>query len=180
MRSEDVALINRRDRPIRFAMALTGVRVLPELTYGELDNCMLTVWHEKPTVHSVTELLADLTTFCGRFPGGAAIVQIVEPRSKPPDETVRKASADGLRKVGPNLKVVGFVFEGDQFRVALNRTVLTTLMFFLKQPYPTKVVRTPRDALELVSTRVAVREDFVPDGVLALEHLRQLRHRTAA
>lgn len=161
-------------------MALTGVRVLPEVTYGELDNCLLTVWHERPTVPSVTEVLVDLRALCARCPDGAGVVQIVEPASKSPDEHVMKASAEGLRQVGPNLKALGFVFEGDQFRVAVNRAVLTTLMFFLKQPYPTKVVRAPREALGFVSTRVAVREDFVPDAVLALEHLRGLRVRSAA
>ncbi|MFT3692103.1 MAG: hypothetical protein QM831_03110 [Kofleriaceae bacterium] len=154
-------------------MALKGVHVFPELAFGELDNCMLVVWREPPTIRTTTLLIEALAALCERCPEGAAIVQIVEPGSKAPDEATRKATADGLREIGPNLKAVGFVFEGDQFRIALNRAVITTLMFFQKHPHPTKVFRTPHDALAFVAARVDVTEDLVENAELALEHLRR-------
>jgi len=52
---------------------------------------------------------------------------IIEPTSTPPDEAMKKASADMLHECEADLTGIAAVIEGDGFRAAMIRAVLSTI-----------------------------------------------------
>ena len=110
---------------------------------------------------------AQLVELCAKYPGRCALVEVVEPTSKPPsDDQTRKIAMDVFRELGPNLSLIGFVLEGGQMSSVLARAVITGMLFFLKQPQPIKGVQDAgHDMAKWVKPRVVTRATrFAPDS----------------
>lgn len=154
--------------------ALTVIETNGELAIGIYGRCLLVVWRAQPTDATMGRRNVILREICAKFPGNCALVEVIEPSSKPPNESTRKVAMDTIRDLGPKLTAIAFALEGDQIRVALNRTILTTMLFFLKQPQPTKAFRTIREALTWTAARISEGADFVTGAEASLESLRDL------
>jgi hypothetical protein len=78
-----------------------------------------------------------------------------------------------FKTLGRDLSGVGFVLEGNQVRTALNRAILTGMMFFVKQLQPTKVFKTAESMAAWIRPLVHADDPrFEADLTTALEHLR--------
>jgi hypothetical protein len=65
------------------------------------------------------------------------------------------------------------VLEGDQMKSALNRAILTTMMFFVKQLQPTKIFKHAADAARWVKPLVQASDArFETELTAAVEELR--------
>jgi len=78
-----------------------------------------------------------------------------------------------FKDLGDRLSAIGFVIEGSQMKQSVNRAILTTMMFFVKQMQPTKVNKSIAEAASWVRGRVGGTPDLEPRLARALDELRR-------
>ena len=99
----------------------------------------LALWRSKPTPELFEVQRSLLHAAVARQPGKTAFLCVVEPKAEPPDEAERKASAQMITSQGENLAGVACVIEGNGFRAAITRTVLSGVVFMIRTPSPIKL-----------------------------------------
>ncbi len=102
---------------------------------GELGNIAVTIWRESVTRPRVDAQAVALSSVASRSPGACGYLCIIEPSCSPPDAEMRRALAAMLREQGPRLSVLAGVVEGDGFRAAATRTVLSALGLLAGSPH---------------------------------------------
>lgn len=159
-------------------MPETGLRVIQVTdgwAMGELSSCLAVVWRRQPTVEAFRFRNTQLQELAKRAPGKCALVEIIEPGSKPPTDEMRKVAMEVFRQLGGDLGGIGFVLEGNELKSTLNRAILTGMMFFVKQLQPTKVLKRSADLAAWARTRVGSDDPaFETHLVEAFEQLRRL------
>ena len=136
---------------------MSGLRVIEaseRWALGELDRCVLVVWRLQPDEQTMRTRAAALLELCSKYEGKCALVEIVEPTSKPPNEATRRVAMEVFRDLGPRLSFITFALEGDQLRTAVVRAIITAMLFFVKQPQPTKVCKSLAEATSWVRARL--------------------------
>src|SRR5205814_768473 len=92
-------------------------------------------------------------------------------------QETRRVAMDVFRKLGSDLSAIGFVIEGNEMRMAVVRAVITGMLFFVKQPQPSRVFKRLEDMIEWVRPRIHPEDPSFDAGLTAaFEHLRQLLH----
>jgi hypothetical protein len=162
------------------AAAPSGLRVI-EVTdkwaLGEFERCVVVVWSGQPDDETMSRRAIEIQDLVKRHPGHCALLEIVEPTAKPPSQETRRVAMEVFRKIGNDLSAIGFVLEGGEMRSALIRAVITGMLFFVKQPQPSKVFKRLEDMLDWVRPHLKPdRETFDTDIRAAFEHLRGLMH----
>lgn len=140
---------------------------------GELDRCVLVVWRLQPDEATMRARAAALRELCAKYEGRCALVELVEPTSKPPNEATRRVAMEVFRDLGTRLSLITFTLEGDQIRTAVVRAIITAMLFFVKQPQPTKVCKTIAEAASWVRTRVDDSPDLEQQLTRGLDDLRR-------
>jgi hypothetical protein len=146
---------------------VVGVRVLhcaDGLALAEVGGHFVAIWRS-----GVTKPLFEWQRHClveslQRHPKGAAFMCVIEPTCKPPDDELRRASADMIAENENRLRCVAVVIEGDGFRAAIARSVLSGMvLLFPNRRVPVSYFSTVRDATEWVARHAPVQttEGFV-------------------
>lgn len=159
---------------------MPGLRLI-EVTDGwaigelETQHVIASVWRGQPNAAALAKRGNELVELTRKYPGKCAMIEVVEPSSKPPSDQDRKIAMEVFRELGTNLACIGFTVEGGEMRSAMTRAIITGMLFFVKQPQPTKVFRAIPDMLAWVKSRMGTDQtSFEPDLAAALEHLRSL------
>lgn len=116
-------------------------RITAGWAIAEINQCLIMVWRDQPSAEPFkfrTDALRDITR---RFPGKCAMVEVVEPSSKPPPDEQRPAAMAVFGELGTSLAAIAFLFEGGQLRATLNRAVITGMTFLVPQAQATKVFK---------------------------------------
>jgi hypothetical protein len=124
------------------------------LVAAELGSVCILFWRKTPTRATFNAQKSALDNLVARVGAGVAVICVVEPGADPPDEELRKASS--ITDHGNKIKAVALVIEGNGFRAAITRTVLSGITFMIRTPVPIKFFVTPKQAAAWVSTRVPV------------------------
>jgi hypothetical protein len=101
------------------------------LALADIDNVFVAIWRA-----SATRARFDWQRHCmgesvHRHPSGTAFLCVIEPTSRPPDDELRRASADMIAEHESSLRCVGVVIEGEGFRAAVTRGVLSGMVLLL-------------------------------------------------
>jgi hypothetical protein len=153
------------------------IEVTEKWAMGEYERCLAMIWSGQPDPEAMRRRAAQLVELCAKYPGKCALVEVVEPTSKPPDDQTRKIAMDVFRELGPKLSSISFVLEGGQMSSVLARAVITGMLFFLKQPQPSKVFKHVHDMANWVKPRIQPdNADFDAGLAQAFEHLREVMH----
>lgn len=156
----------------------SGVRIIQAAegwAIGEIANCLAIVWRHQPTVDVFRFRNTQLQELAKRAPAKCALVEVIEPTSKPPTDEMRKVAMEVFRQLGGDLGGIGFVLEGNELKSTLNRAILTGMMFFVKQLQPTKVFKRSSELATWARARVASEDPaFETKLVAAFEELRRL------
>jgi hypothetical protein len=139
---------------------------------GEIDRCIICIWHLQPTQQTFDLRNRELMALAARHPAKCGYVDVIEPASKAPPEQLRRLAVQVFRDLGKDLTCIAFLVDGSELRSALTRSVLTTLTFLLPQVQPSKVFKKPADVAEWIRTRIGHEQDFNPRLVSALAFLR--------
>jgi hypothetical protein len=111
--------------PVRLMHAADGIAL------AEVSNVFVAIWRAP-----ASRALFDWQRFCmaecvQRHPKGTAFLCVIEPTSKPPDDELRRASAEMIGEHQDRLRCVGVVIEGEGFRAAITRGVLSGMVLLL-------------------------------------------------
>lgn len=144
-------------------------------------------WRDKTLMDGCEALLKECTTYAESQPNGLGLLTIIHATAPLPEKEERKHIAKFLQQSGGFIKHSTVVVEGEGFRSACVRSVVTGLAQLARQPFPHKVyslsagmnalARTLGYGTEASSVAMQLERD--------IEHLRQkaaldLRRRSAA
>lgn len=157
-------------------MPVQGLRIIEVTTgwaIGEFERCLAVVWRQQPTPEAFRTRNAALAALAKEHARRTALIEIVEETSKPPSDETRRVAMEVFKSLGDSLSGIALALEGNQVRSALNRAILTSMMFFVKQLQPTKIFKHPADAARWIKPYVQANEHaFEANLVSALEELR--------
>jgi len=110
------------------------------LVIGEIGRVCVTIWRKKSTRERFERQRAALADLVDRHPGEAGFMCVVEKSSEPPeDEYVRRGSATMITDHGAKLSGISVVSEGTGFRVAVARSLMSGMMFLMRNPAPIRI-----------------------------------------
>ena len=156
---------------------LRVIEVTAKWALGEFDQCVAVVWAGKPDPESMMQRSRALEELCRRSPGRCALIEVVEATSKPPVDETRRVAMEVFRRLGNDLTAIAFVVEGNPVRTTLVRAIITGMLFFVKQPQPSKVFGRISDLAEWVRLKIGVDDPHFGATVAAVfEHLRYRLH----
>jgi hypothetical protein len=142
---------------------MDGVRIIEAndvCTIGEFERCLLTVWRGQPTAamfDSRDKALLDVTA---RLPGRCGYLELIEPTSRPPPGSLRKAAVGIFPKLDNQLSCIGVLIEGTEVRSALVRAIQTAMTFLVKQFQPYKVFKRRSDLAEWAGPLIGAEAGF--------------------
>lgn len=154
---------------------LNVVRVIrcdETLIVAETGPLCVTVWRGSATAKPFEWQRAGLAETIQRHPRGAAFLCLVETSSKPPEDDLRKASAQMIVSHGDRLKGTAVVIEGEGFMAAINRGVLTGMILLTQRgrKSPISVFGTVTDSARWLSQHIALPP--LDELVATVEHIR--------
>jgi hypothetical protein len=88
------------------------------------------------------------------YPTGVACVCIIPPNARPPREEIRDAIRATFANVQKHFASVCWYVEGDGFKAAAARAVLSGLILLMRPSYPTHITSDLHDALKWSYARV--------------------------
>ncbi len=141
---------------------LKVVDVRDGLALGEIGPLAVAVWRSGVTRETFDRQSAALRAVVQSHPGAAGFLCIVETGAKPPDEALRRASAQMIVDHGDQLALAAAVIEGTGFQAAVTRSVLTTITMFMRE-LRAKVSFFPsvNDAAPWLCARIALPDPYI-------------------
>lgn len=110
------------------------------LVVGEIGRVCVAIWRKQSNRERFERQRAALANLVDRHPGEAAFMCVVEKSSEPPDdEYVRRASASMITDHGAKLAGISVVSEGTGFRVAVARSLMSGMVFLMRNPAPIRI-----------------------------------------
>ena len=95
-----------------------------------------------------------------QHPGEVGFLCVIEPKTEPPEQAERAASAKMITSQGANLCGVACVIEGDGFRAAITRSVLSSILLMIRGPVPIQLFETSRLAEPWLMRRLGSAQSF--------------------
>ena len=96
------------------------------------------IWRKKPTRDLFEVQRFELSSTVASNPGNVAFLCVVESKADAPDQDVRDASSAMITLHGKKLAACACVIEGDGFRAAITRTVLSGIALVARNQTPTR------------------------------------------
>ena len=143
------------------------------LALAEAGYVFIALWRESVTRALFEKQRLGLSYLARRYPGEVSFLCVIEATSKPPEDEIRKASAEMIASLSGNLRCVALVIEGSGFRAAVTRGVLIGMSLLLPNrhvevSYFSDVV----GAVAWMSVRTPINSDEAL--ILAVDRLRSL------
>lgn len=169
-----MAVIGRVDLAIA-SIAPQGVAPgVQELTLFEHDdqhgvgawrNLLIVVWRKDTRAAAVDGVSAVLTELTRRH-RDVALLQVIEEGATAPDADARRALSAMLRQHGGAIRCSAIVYEGDGFRAATLRAVVTGIALLSRPAYPHVVFASTIAAINWTARH------FSQDGPVYAEQVR--------
>ncbi|WP_394839341.1 hypothetical protein LVJ94_20860 [Pendulispora rubella] len=151
-------------------MNLRLVTRAPGFATGSIGNLAISFWESQQTAeqaHHAAEVLSAL----GRTEGRVLVLAVLPPTAPAPSNAVRSVISNAFTRLGSQIHAVANAVEGDGFRAATMRAVVTSMALVIRPSYPVKTVATVEDAAEFLAAHSDGRLT-VSDIVLASRELR--------
>ena len=134
-------------------------------------------WHERPTIAA---LKATQDFFIAHYQGrDMVMLSIVESTSTPPDASERAYVQANMHRF-TGMRAAASVIEGEGFKAAAIRAVLTGITLALRNPYPMRIFATVAEATPWLLERVPGQAGGVEQVVQAVERRRRVWHTSSA
>lgn len=92
---------------------------------AEVGPVCVVLWRGAVTPESFALQSAALSEVVGRHPEGAGFLCVIEPTARPPDDELRRRSAEMITSHGKKLRCVATVVEGSGLKASITRAVLS-------------------------------------------------------
>jgi hypothetical protein len=123
----------------------------PHWAMGEIGPLLIVIWRGNVTEEALRQINERVWNLTQQRPGACAYINVIERNSPPPSAPLRKIAMEGLSKPGKALTCLGAVFEGNEFRSALVRAVMTGMALLRPQGQPTKFFKNTQEMAVWVS-----------------------------
>lgn len=154
-----------------FANVARIIRCDETIVVAETGPICVVIWRGAVTNNPFDWQRAGLAETVQRHPRGAGFLCVVETTAKPPEDELRKASAQMILVHGDRLKCTACVIEGQGFLAAINRGALTGMILLaLKRRSPITVFATVTDGIHWMSEQMALPP--VGDLISTVEYIR--------
>lgn len=122
-------------------MSLTSVVSGAGFAAGIVGPLHVTVWDTAVGV-AHARMASDLLAKLGRNEDRVLVMAVLGPNTPPPDSVVREIFATEFGRLGPRVVAVANVIEGQGFRAAAMRAVVTGLTLVIRAAHPQKACST--------------------------------------
>lgn len=102
---------------------------------GVWRNLLIVVWRKDTRADAVAGVSAVLGEL-GERHSDIALLQVIEENATAPDTEARRALSTMLRQHGGSIRCSAIVYEGDGFRAATLRAVVTGIALLSRPAYP--------------------------------------------
>jgi hypothetical protein len=140
------------------------------LVMGEIGTISVAIWRGGVTRERFEAQRLGLGRLVAAHPAGIGFLCIVEPTAIPPDDDMRRASADMVAIHRPHLRYVACVIEGDSIRSAIIRNILTLMRNLVTGKLAYGFVASVPEAVKQLGEHLALGDPT--DLVAAVEVLR--------
>lgn len=107
--------------------------------FATWQHLILALWRGNTTVDAVREGQRIFDEHAKAWPDGILILTVVEDGAPMPDAPARDALGKLLQSGAGRTRKSAVVYEGDGFRAAAVRSVVTGISVFSKPPFPHKI-----------------------------------------
>lgn len=129
------------------------------LAIGEVGNICLVIWRAPVTRPRFDIQREKLTQAVRRQREGAGLFCVIEPTATPPNDELRRASADMIREHHSQLRCIACVVEGTGFVNALGRSALSAMALLVgPRQVPFSVFGTVGAAATWTAPHVKIRD----------------------
>lgn len=143
---------------------------------AELDPCLIVIWRGVVTEEALRSINEHIWKLTQKRPGACAYINVIERNSPAPTAPLRKIAMEGLSRPGKALTCLGAVFEGNEFRSALVRAVMTGMALLRPSGQPTKFFKNVQEMSVWVGNQLRSAGATIATGdiVRACEHTRRI------
>jgi hypothetical protein len=128
-----------------------------DVVVAEAERLCVVVWRGPVTRHPFEKQRAGLAAVVEKYPGKAGFLIVIEPSAKPPDDALRQESTAMLESHDNRLICVGVVVEGEGFRAAITRGVLSGMVLLMRnRKSPISFFSNVRSTAKWMSTLVEI------------------------
>lgn len=106
------------------------------------SRSVIAVWRNVTTADAVHAMRDTIQALGKRHPGGVTLLQLVEAHAVMPDSAARAALTDMLNTSRNVVKYSAVVYEGEGFKAAAVRGIVTSLTMLAKPPFPHRIFST--------------------------------------
>jgi hypothetical protein len=124
---------------------------------GATRGLVIAVWRRETRLDALDKLSA-LIAERAEQDSSLALLQVVESNAVPPESAVRAALSALLRRHDQQLSCSAVVFEGEGFRAAALRGVVTAIGLLSRPRFPHEVFATPLAGIQWIAKQHASRD----------------------
>ena len=121
---------------------------------GELGPCLIVIWRGVVTEEALRVINARIWDMTQARPGRFAYINVIERNSPAPSAPLRKLAMEGLARPGAAMTCKCAVIEGNEFRSAMVRAVMTGMALLRTQDQPTKFFKTTQEMAVWVASHL--------------------------
>lgn len=131
-------------------MRVEQITRLPGFACGAVGPIAISVW-DGPATTTHARAAAALLASVHRAEKSMLVLAVLGPNNPPPDGEVRDIIAQQVTKCEDRIRAVSQVIEGQGFRAATIRAVLTGMSLVLRTKRPEKVCNTVEEAASFLA-----------------------------
>jgi hypothetical protein len=126
------------------------------LAIGSVSNIVVVTWRGEKTPERAASERRSVLAITSEHPGDTFALFVIKPSAPPPNEAMRRVSAQMVRAAEQDLRAVAVVIEGTGFTAAVARAVLTALELLTGgHTFPSKYFSDVHDATRWLVTEGA-------------------------
>jgi hypothetical protein len=125
---------------------------------GAFGPLAISIWDAPPRIEDA-RVAADLLATLARREPRMLVMAVLGPDTPPPESAVRDTLAKKLAEIGDKVRCVANVVEGQGFRAATMRAVLTGMVLVIRPKYPQMACATIMEGSHFVAEQSELRLD---------------------
>ena len=154
-------------------MEIKRISITPGFSLGSLGPLAISVWESDPRVEDALQAVQLLRNLAQTHPR-IQVLAVLGADCRLPREQVREILGEGPKSLGSQVAAVAHVIEGEGFRGAALRGVLTGMGMVIRARYPQEAFRDIPSAAVFLAREGDLRAPSIVRGVAALRSVERM------
>lgn len=126
-----------------------------DASFGQLGPTFFIVWKERTLATTVERMRETMLRRMRAIEGRIGILIVVAPDAPMPDAAARQGIAKLFADLGDRLAGSALAYEGEGFRAAAVRGVVTGIALLVRRPFPHRIFESARSGAEWLAGELA-------------------------